>query len=118
MAREKVLYEEHSVLPSATSAAVARRALKLIEVEYEVLPHVINVDDAMADDAPLLFDDMITRGMDPAPEKPSNIARKRVSNWVTSRQGSPPPTKSSKSTLRLRPYTKVTSSPMRAWRMS
>ena len=77
MAREKVLYEGHSVAAvAATSAAVARRALKLIEVEYEVLPHVINVDDAMADDAPLLFDDMITRGMDPAPEKPSNIARK------------------------------------------
>ncbi len=77
MAREKVLYEGHSVAAvAATSAAVARRALKLIEVEYEVLPHVINVDDAMADDAPLLFDDMITRGVEPASDKPSNIARK------------------------------------------
>ena len=30
---------------------------------------------AMAEDAPLLFEDMITRGMEPAPTKPSNIAK-------------------------------------------
>jgi CO/xanthine dehydrogenase Mo-binding subunit len=76
MAREKALYEGHAVAAvAATSASIARRALKLIEVEYEALPHVIDVDDAMADDAPLLFDDMVTRGVDPAPTKPSNVAK-------------------------------------------
>ena len=51
MAREKVLFEGHPVAAiAATSEAVARRALKLIKVDYEVLPFVIDVDDAMAID--------------------------------------------------------------------
>lgn len=73
MAREKVLYEGHAVAAvAATSASIARKAVSLIDVEYEVLPHVIDVDEAMAEDAPLLFEDMITRGVDPAPNRPSN----------------------------------------------
>src|SRR5262245_44821159 len=47
MAREKVLYEGHAVAAvAATSAKIARDALKLIEVEYEPLPHVIEVVEA------------------------------------------------------------------------
>ncbi|MDX1431602.1 MAG: molybdopterin cofactor-binding domain-containing protein, partial [Gammaproteobacteria bacterium] len=61
---------------AATSASVARRALKLIAVDYEVLPHVIDVDEAMADDAPLLFEDMKTRGVEPEPKKASNVAKR------------------------------------------
>jgi CO/xanthine dehydrogenase Mo-binding subunit len=77
MAREKVLYEGHAVAAvAATSASIARKALSLIDVEYEVLPHVIDVDEAMAEDAPLLFEDMITRGVDPAPNRPSNVSKK------------------------------------------
>src|SRR5882724_10281799 len=39
MAREKVLYEGHAVAAvAATSAAIARKALKLIDVTYEILP--------------------------------------------------------------------------------
>src|SRR3954452_15378932 len=46
MAREKALYEGHAVAAvAAASPAVAREALKLIKVDYEVLPHVIDVDD-------------------------------------------------------------------------
>jgi CO/xanthine dehydrogenase Mo-binding subunit len=76
MAREKVLYEGHPVAAvAAISKSVADAALALIQVDYEVLPHVIDVDDAMAPDAPLLFDDMITRGVEPPP-KPSNIAKR------------------------------------------
>ena len=41
-----------------------------------MLPHVIDVDEAMAPDAPLLFEDMITRGIEPAPTKPSNISKR------------------------------------------
>ena len=55
---------------------IAEEALALIEVNYEVLPHVIDVDAAMAPDAPLLFEDMITRGIEPAPTKPSNISKR------------------------------------------
>jgi len=77
MARGKALYEGHTVAAvAATSASVARKALKLIKVDYEVLPHVTDVDLAMEPDAPLLHDDLITSGVEPAPTKPSNIARK------------------------------------------
>ncbi|HEV8144688.1 MAG TPA: xanthine dehydrogenase family protein molybdopterin-binding subunit, partial [Methylomirabilota bacterium] len=77
MAREKALYEGHAVAAvAATSVAIARRALKLIDVTYEVLPHVIDVVDAMRPDAPLLHDDLFTAGVEPKPDKPSNIAKR------------------------------------------
>jgi CO/xanthine dehydrogenase Mo-binding subunit len=76
MAREKVLYEGHAVAAvAAASKAIADEALSLIEVDYEVLPHVIDVDEAMKPGAPLLFPDMITRGVEPPP-KPSNISKR------------------------------------------
>ena len=77
MAREKTLYEGHAVAAvAAIDAATADEALSLIEVDYEVLPHVIDVDEAMNEDAPLLFEDMITRGVEPTPTKPSNISKR------------------------------------------
>ena len=77
MAREKALYDGHAVAAvAATSVHIAKEALKLIEVEYEVLPHVITVDEAIADDAPVLHDHLFTQGVDPKPEKPSNIAKR------------------------------------------
>ena len=77
MAREKVLYEGHAVAAvAAISAVIANRALALIDVDYEVLPHVIDVEEAMAEDAPLLFEDMITRGADPASGRPSNVSKR------------------------------------------
>ena len=77
MAREKALYEGHAVAAvAAISASIANRALALIDVDYEVLPHVIDVEEAMVEDAPLLFEDMITRGVDPAPNRPSNVAKR------------------------------------------
>jgi CO/xanthine dehydrogenase Mo-binding subunit len=79
LARDKVLYDGHPVAAvAATSDAVAREALGLIEVDYEVLPHVIDVDEAMRDDAPLLHDDLFTEGVEPKPERPSNIAKRIV----------------------------------------
>src|SRR5689334_6213075 len=77
MAREKALYEGHAVAAiAAISKSVAEEAALLIEIDYEVLPHVIDVDEAMKPDAPLLFEDQITRGIEPAPTKPSNIAKR------------------------------------------
>jgi CO/xanthine dehydrogenase Mo-binding subunit len=77
LAREKVLYEGHAVAAvAATSTAIAKRALKLIEVKYEVLPHVIDVVQAMAPGAPLLHDDLFTVGVEPKPDKPSNVAKR------------------------------------------
>ena len=78
MAREKVLYEGHAVAAvAAASKSIADEALSLIAVDYEVLPHVIDVDEAMKPDAPLLFPDMITRGIEPPP-KPSNVAKRNI----------------------------------------
>jgi CO/xanthine dehydrogenase Mo-binding subunit len=77
LAREKALYEGHAIAAvAATTAAIAAEAIALIEIDYEVLPHVIDVDEAMHPDAPVLFEDMITRGVEPAPTKPSNITKR------------------------------------------
>ncbi len=77
LARDKVLYDGHAVAGvAATSEAIAQAALELIEVDYEVLPHVIDVEAAMADDAPILHDDMFTQGVDPKPETASNVAKR------------------------------------------
>ena len=77
MAREKALFEGHAIAAvAATTSAIAAEAVSLIEVKYEVLPHCIDVEDAMKPDAPLLFEDMITRGVDPVPSKPTNISKR------------------------------------------
>ena len=77
MARDKALYDGHAVAAvAATSAVVAEKALGLIKVDYEVLPHVIDVEEAMKPDAPVLHDDIFTEGVSPTPDKPSNIAKK------------------------------------------
>ena len=86
MAREKVLYEGHAVAAvAATSKAIADQALALIEVDYEVLPHVIDVDEAMKPDAPLLFPDLITRGVEPPPKprSPASLAAARAPRAAT-----------------------------------
>lgn len=62
MARTKVLYDGHAVAAvAAIDEKAAKQALKLIDVEYEVLPHVIDVDAATQPDAPLLYDTEIGR---------------------------------------------------------
>src|SRR6478672_13545671 len=77
MARGKVLYDGHAVAAiAATSPSIAEEALDLIEVTYEVLPHVIDVEDAMKDGAPILHDDLLTQGVDPKPAKASNTAKR------------------------------------------
>ncbi|MCA8928843.1 MAG: xanthine dehydrogenase family protein molybdopterin-binding subunit [Alphaproteobacteria bacterium] len=73
MAREKVLYAGHAIAAvAATSQEIAAAALDLIEVDYEVLPHVIDVDEAMAPGAPILHDWIQTKGVD-GPTNISNI---------------------------------------------
>jgi CO/xanthine dehydrogenase Mo-binding subunit len=77
MARGKALYEGHAVAAvAATEPWIAEEALDLIEVEYEVLPFVIDVEDAMRPDAPVLHDDLYTQGVEPKAEKPSNVAKR------------------------------------------
>ncbi len=77
MARDKALYDGHAVAAvAAVSAAIAEEALDLIEVRYEALPHVIDVEAAMAPDAPVLHAHMFTQGLETRPEQASNIAKR------------------------------------------
>ena len=69
MAREKALFHGHPVAAvAAISEEVAAAACALIEVDYEVLPHVIEIEDAIKPDAPILHEWNTFEG------KPSNIA--------------------------------------------
>ncbi|HVN88371.1 MAG TPA: xanthine dehydrogenase family protein molybdopterin-binding subunit [Candidatus Binataceae bacterium] len=73
MARGKVFYEGHAVAAVAASDRhTAEEALRLIEVDYEVLPTVRTVDDAMRPDATILHDDL--RNKDEGPDKATNVA--------------------------------------------
>lgn len=72
MARGRALYDGHAVAAvAAIDAETAKKALQLIKVQYKKLPHVTDVDEAMADDAPLVQPYVRTRGGDS--DKPSNI---------------------------------------------
>ena len=74
MARGRALYDGHAVAAvAAVDEQTARKALKLIKVTYEVLPHVTDVDEALKPDAPVIHQDMYTAGVDPKPAKPSNL---------------------------------------------
>ena len=76
MARKKALYDGHAVAAvAAVDMNVAKAALKLIQVDYEILPHVTEVDEALKPGAPLLHDDIFTDGIEPKPTKPSNYCK-------------------------------------------
>lgn len=76
MAREKVLYDGHAVAAvAATSERIAKAALKLIDVEYEVLPHVLDPYEAAQPDAPILHEDQFTFGDGADTSRPSNHFR-------------------------------------------
>ena len=59
LARDKVLYKGHAIAAvAATNVHAAEEALSLIDVQYEVLPAVRNVSEAMAEGAPLVHEDL------------------------------------------------------------
>jgi xanthine dehydrogenase molybdenum-binding subunit len=61
MARDKVLYKGHALAAvAAVNPHIAGQALRLIEVEYEVLPIVLSLHDALKEDAPILHDNLTT----------------------------------------------------------
>jgi xanthine dehydrogenase molybdenum-binding subunit len=76
LASDKALYRGHAVAAvAAASPHVAEEALALIKVDYEVLPPVLDVRDAMRSDAPLLSETRFTKSMRGAKsDRPSNIA--------------------------------------------
>ena len=75
LAEDKVLYKGHAVAAvAADNPHVAEEALKLINVDYEVLPPVTNAEDAMSPDAPILHQHMTTASFDDRFAKQTNIA--------------------------------------------
>jgi CO/xanthine dehydrogenase Mo-binding subunit len=76
MAREKALYKGQPVAAVAASTPhIAEEALKLIRIEYEALPPVVDVLAAMKDNAPLLHDGLVTESLGQPTGKQSNIAK-------------------------------------------
>ena len=81
LARTKVLYKGHPIAAvAADNIHIAQEAASLIEVEYEVLPPVMDVLKAMEDDAPVLNPDVHTEEAVSGEmgDKPSNIAKHLV----------------------------------------
>ena len=74
LAYDKVLYRGHAVAAvAATNVHIAEEAMKLIEVDYEVLPAAIDVLSAMKDDAPILHEDQKTMELGQQTDKVSNV---------------------------------------------
>jgi len=79
IASHKVLYQGHPVAAiSAKTQRLAEQAAELVEVDYEILPAVLDMQAAMQPDAPLLHDDLFTQGLEQTPEQPSNVVKKAV----------------------------------------
>ena len=79
LAKGKSLFVGHAVaVVAAINTDIAEKALGLIEIDYEELPPVLDVLEAMKPNAPLIHPDMFTNLMVPGqPGKatvPSNIA--------------------------------------------
>ncbi|MSQ41154.1 MAG: xanthine dehydrogenase family protein molybdopterin-binding subunit, partial [Dehalococcoidia bacterium] len=75
LAKDKVVYKGHPVAAvAATSLHIAEEALGLIEVEYEVLPPVMDPMEAMKEGAPLIHQNVTTREMGNDTGKKSNVA--------------------------------------------
>ena len=61
LASKKVLYKGHAIAAvAAINAHIAEEALDLIDVQYEVLTPVLDVQEAMKEDAPLILENITT----------------------------------------------------------
>ena len=78
LAGDKVLYKGHAVAAvAAENPHDAEEALKLIQVEYEVLPPVITAEEAMAPGAPILHEHMTAPSLNDGPPEKTNIAARQ-----------------------------------------
>jgi len=79
LAKDKVLYKGHAVAAvAATSLHLAEEAARRIKVEYEVLPSVTSILDAMKQGAPILHEDLRTDEMGKKGDAPTNVQVKIV----------------------------------------
>ncbi len=74
LARDKALYQGHAIAAvAATNPHIAKEALALIKVTYEIIPPVLDVRQAMQAEAPLLLENLHTDEMGRIDDHPSNI---------------------------------------------
>jgi CO/xanthine dehydrogenase Mo-binding subunit len=79
MARQRVYWVGQPVAAvAAVDLHVAAAALALIEVDYAVLPAVLDIASAMKTDAPVLHEHVLTKGIEPRPRTPSNVCSRTV----------------------------------------
>ena len=75
LARDKVFYKGQAIAAvAARDVHIAEEALSLIKVEYELLPVLTWVLDAMEEGSPLLHEDLRTNEMGKKADTPSNIS--------------------------------------------
>ena len=75
LAKDKVLYFGHAIAGvAAISRYAAEQAAALIEVDYEVLPPVLDVRTAMQADSTILLDEIRTDELGKKGDHPSNVA--------------------------------------------
>ena len=76
MARAEALYDGHAVAAvAAVDARTAREALKLIEVDYEVMPHVTDVDEAIKLESHVVRQPAPRSGVDPELDFSANLVK-------------------------------------------
>jgi CO/xanthine dehydrogenase Mo-binding subunit len=79
MARDKVLWVGQPVVGvAAVDEDVLAEALRLIDVTYAPLEPVVDLAAAMAPDAPVLHAHVFTQGVEPKPQRPSNVCSKLI----------------------------------------
>ena len=75
LASDKALYRGHAIAGvAAVNPHIAEEAAGLIEVDYEVLPSVATVEEAMAEGAPILHSDLKTKELGEETDNVSNVA--------------------------------------------
>jgi putative selenate reductase molybdopterin-binding subunit len=65
---------------AAESRAIAEEALRLIEVEYEVLPAILEIEQAMAEGAPVIHDEPESKGIHDAKHNLAGYILKEIGN--------------------------------------
>src|SRR5208282_1169298 len=65
---------------AAESRAIAEEALRLIEVEYEVLPAILEIEQAMAEGAPVIHDEPDSKGIHDAKHNLAGYILKEIGN--------------------------------------
>jgi len=75
LASGKALYKGHAIAAvAASSAHAAHEALAKIRVEYEPLPAVVTAPSAMAENAPVLHEDLRTQELGEETDRVGNVA--------------------------------------------